>query len=159
MAATEEKYKDIIDRRWDENPEFFLKYPRMSLENRAKIFAPFAALRGHGDRLMDEQIKTQRTQRIYLPEEELDVLSGKLTQARKGMDVTITYFVLDDPDRDIGYYREISGTIREIDPLRRVIQIDTGEMSEKSGLIRTLPLDDLLDIRGEEIVDTSDFWM
>lgn len=54
MTTAEEKYKDIINKHWDSNPSFFIKHPRMPLEERAKIFAPFAALRGHSERLQEE---------------------------------------------------------------------------------------------------------
>ena len=48
-----EKYKDIIDK---ERPQ----HPKMSIENRAKIFAPFAALKGYEDAI-DE------TSKVHLP--------------------------------------------------------------------------------------------
>ena len=52
--ATEE-YKDIIDK---ERPvhngdEFEARHPKMSRENRAKIFAPFAALKGYEEAIDD----------------------------------------------------------------------------------------------------------
>ena len=30
-----------------------MKHPRMSIANRAKIFSPFAALRGHNDKIAE----------------------------------------------------------------------------------------------------------
>ena len=45
-------YKDIIDLPYPRNDwNFLMKHPRMSMEDRAKIFAPFAALRGHSTAL------------------------------------------------------------------------------------------------------------
>ena len=46
--ATEE-YKDIIDkeRPKHDGDEFEARHPKMTRENRAKIFAPFAALKGY----------------------------------------------------------------------------------------------------------------
>jgi hypothetical protein len=45
-------YKDIINL---PNPRddwnFLMKHPRMNVEDRAKIFHPFAALRGHAEAL------------------------------------------------------------------------------------------------------------
>lgn len=46
---TTDKYNDIIDkeRPQHDGDEFEARHPKMSLENRAKIFAPFAALKGY----------------------------------------------------------------------------------------------------------------
>ena len=45
-------YSDIIDLPYPQNDwNFLIKHPRMSMENRAKIFHPFAALRGHAEAL------------------------------------------------------------------------------------------------------------
>ena len=45
-------YSDIIDLPypWDDW-NFLMKHPRMSVTDRAKIFHPFAALRGHAEAL------------------------------------------------------------------------------------------------------------
>ena len=44
-----EEYKDIInkERPIHQGDEFEARHPHMSRENRAKIFAPFAALKGY----------------------------------------------------------------------------------------------------------------
>ncbi|MBR4915473.1 MAG: hypothetical protein IKZ45_00100 [Fibrobacter sp.] len=45
-------YKDIIDLPYPRNDwNFLMKHPRMSMTDRAKIFHPFAALRGHSEAL------------------------------------------------------------------------------------------------------------
>ena len=45
-------YSDIIDLPYPWNDwNFMMKHPRMSMEDRAKIFHPFAALRGHAEAL------------------------------------------------------------------------------------------------------------
>ncbi|MCR5214182.1 MAG: hypothetical protein K6E10_07175 [Eubacterium sp.] len=43
-----EKYQDIIDKERPQHngDDFDIRHPRMSREQRAKIFAPFAALKG-----------------------------------------------------------------------------------------------------------------
>ena len=47
-----DNYKDIIDLPYPQNDwNFMMKHPRMSMQNRAKIFHPFAALRGHAEAL------------------------------------------------------------------------------------------------------------
>lgn len=50
-------YDDIIEKNRPEFEEIFRKYPRMTLSNRAKIFAPFSALRGHNEALSNEEQK------------------------------------------------------------------------------------------------------
>ena len=45
-------YKDIIALPYPRDDwNFLMKHPRMSMEDRAKIFHPFAALRGHAEAL------------------------------------------------------------------------------------------------------------
>lgn len=45
-------YSDIIDLPYPRDDwNFLMKHPRMSMQDRAKIFAPFAALRGHSTAL------------------------------------------------------------------------------------------------------------
>ena len=45
-------YKDIIDLPYPRDDwNFLMKHPRMSVADRAKIFHPFAALRGHAEAL------------------------------------------------------------------------------------------------------------
>ncbi len=60
-----EKYKDIIDkeRPVHDGDEFDIKHPRMSREQRAKIFAPFAALKGY-EEAIDETGKVHLDERL-----------------------------------------------------------------------------------------------
>ncbi len=53
-----ENYKDIIDKQRPvhDGDEFEARHPKMSIENRAKIFAPFAALKGY-EEAIDETAK------------------------------------------------------------------------------------------------------
>ena len=49
---SKECYSDIIDLPYPRDDwNFLMKHPRMSMQDRAKIFAPFAALRGHSTAL------------------------------------------------------------------------------------------------------------
>lgn len=49
--AAARKYADILDKQRPQTEQSLRKHPRMLLQNRAKIFAPFAALRGYEDGL------------------------------------------------------------------------------------------------------------
>ena len=51
--AVARKYADILSLARPDTPESRLRHPRMPLENRAKIFSPFAALRGYDDTLAE----------------------------------------------------------------------------------------------------------
>ncbi len=146
MTPAEEIYKDIIHRSWPEDPAVFRKHPRMPLDERAKIFAPFAALRGHSDRLSAETEKLLRRSRVSLSEEESAALSDRLLRVKCGMTVTATYFIPDVSDGDVGYYVSLTGYVEAFDPIFRTIRIRTGEQSEKGDAVKTIHFDDLLDI-------------
>ena len=87
-----QKYADILHL---ERPEPSAKHPRMSVANRAKIFSPFAALRGFDDELAEEGAQTLRESKAELSEEEKSALSARLAGLRRGMTVTVRYFVPD----------------------------------------------------------------
>ncbi|MCD7865016.1 MAG: hypothetical protein LUG54_03190 [Clostridiales bacterium] len=55
----------------------------MPLSERAKIFAPFAALRGHSDRLSEETGKLLKREKMEVSEEKAEILSGKLLRVKK----------------------------------------------------------------------------
>ena len=48
MEENSTKYQDILNTKW---PKERLRRPKMSLQERAKIFLPFAALKGHEESL------------------------------------------------------------------------------------------------------------
>ena len=84
-----QKYADILQM---ERPEPSAKHPRMSLGSRAKIFSPFAALRGFDDELAEEGAQTLRVPKAELSDEEKAALSAKLATLRRGMAVTVRGF-------------------------------------------------------------------
>lgn len=83
----------------------------MTLENRAKIFSPFAALHGYEDEISAEGMEKLKVEKIEMSEGGKEILSDRLQQVKKGMLVHIRYFKGDE----IGYYKEISGVIERID--------------------------------------------
>ena len=66
-----------------QNEESLRKHPRMTLQNRAKIFSPFAALRGYDEQLAAEKQRTERVPKRILTEEEMSALSDRLMQVTK----------------------------------------------------------------------------
>ena len=90
--AVAQKYADILNL---SRPTPSYKHPRMSLSNRAKIFSPFAALRGYDEEIRSEVLQLQLITKPELRDEDKEKLSDKLLQIRKGMEVTVSYF---DPE-------------------------------------------------------------
>lgn len=83
-----QKYADILHLSRPEPP---VKYPRMALSNRAKIFSPFAALRGFDDEISSEGASKLLVKKVELSDEEKNTLSDKLLQVKKGMKVVVRY--------------------------------------------------------------------
>lgn len=56
---TARKYADILHAQRPDSLDSRRKHPRMALENRAKIFSPFSALRGYDEQLEEERERTE----------------------------------------------------------------------------------------------------
>lgn len=88
--------------------------PKMSVENRAKQFMPFAALRGLPEALAQkEKIVVDK---IELTEDMAAELDWKISAMEPGMVATIVYFHKEE-------YIEKTGMISRIDKSARVLQI------------------------------------
>lgn len=93
---------------------------KMSIADRAKQFAPFAALRG-----LDAALHAREkiiVDKIELSEELLSELDYKMHLIKKGDRATIVYF-------EKGEYIKISGIVSRIDETSRIIQIVTKKIS------------------------------
>ena len=84
--------------------------PRMTAQNRAKIFSPFAALRGYEDEIASEGKDHLKGKRIELSEEQKELLGNKISQLRKGQSVKVKYFT-------DGYYEELPGKVDSVDAI------------------------------------------
>ena len=104
----------------------FSNHPKMAIANRAKLFTPFAALRG-----FDIEILTQEQDRLLMPqislasdrEEEIYRLLNGLHQ---GDWATVTYFV---PVKHIagqllGEYTVVSDTVKKVDDVEQLLVLD-----------------------------------
>lgn len=124
-------YDDIINLPYPRNDwNFLIKHPRMSIENRAKIFSPFAALRGHSDAIDEtaernltvRQDELMEDSRIEL-NETIAVLMECLSHGEHPI-VKVTYFVQDRVLAEgIGRYEEIEGVVAKLDANAQTIQI------------------------------------
>lgn len=130
------KYDDIID----------LPYPlpglptrpRMSIQDRAAQFAPFAALSGHGAAIRETARLTD--QRIELEEDQLVVLNEQLQKIMDRVgehpEVSVLYFK-PDGKKDGGAYVTVTGKVKKIDEIERTIVF-----VDKT----VIPIGDILDI-------------
>ena len=82
---TAQKYGDILEMERPQTEESLRKHPRMTLQNRAKIFSPFSPLRGYDEQLAAEKQRTERVTKRILTEEEMSALADRLMQVTKGM--------------------------------------------------------------------------
>lgn len=87
----------------------------MAGNNGAEQFSAFAALTGFDD-LIEEHNQIYEA-RKELTEDELQKLSGKMQQLRKGMVVTVEYYC----DRK---YVTLTGEVLRIDYIYRTVRID-----------------------------------
>ena len=151
-----QKYADILHLSRPAPP---VKYPRMALSNRAKIFSPFAALRGFDDEISSEGASKLLVKKVELSDEEKDALSDKLLQVKKGMKVVVRYFVR--TTENTGKYISMTGTVVMIDPVYRELKVmqdsDRKGMGIEKELPVIIPLDDIADLTGEGITSIEDY--
>ena len=109
--------------------DFYRKHPFMDVGKRAKIFAPFAALRGFDGCILDKEVQYQP--KIILDEEvkdeiaqQLEVLHGLTINSRiarkNHVVVSVTYFIpcSDKNHEAYGYYGQyvtITGVCKKVD--------------------------------------------
>ena len=131
---------------------------RMTTLNRAKIFSPFAALRGYDEEISDQDRVQRLIAKAELSDEDKGRLSDRLLQVRKGMTITVRYFHSDAVYAPLGAYESLTGTVARIDPVYREIDIRTGTTTalEKSPPV-TISFDDLVQVAGKGIVGIDDF--
>ncbi len=127
------KYKEVFEKgkpRHDPDDPFFIRHPRMDLARRAKLFAPFDALRGFSAaviarnelyeerREMDSGVMEELNEKISL----LHRLTGtKKAAIENNVQIAVTCFVPCDDDTvtspgSCGKYLTFTGTCMEVDP-------------------------------------------
>ena len=159
IRATKFEYADIINRvrpvhRAD---RFSYKYPRMSNEKRAKIFAPFAALSGYDDALAEKEV-IYDIKRVLTDDEYFDLdckiatiyekCSNSILARESGVEVRILYFEPLADDELHGRYIEISGLVTKVRPDKETITILDKEIS-----LRSIYKLEILNARGIEPQD------
>lgn len=112
--------------------------PRMSIQDRAAQFAPFAALSGHGAAIRETARLTDR--RIELEEDQLVILNEQLQKIMDRVgerpEVSVLYFK-PDGKKDGGAYVTVTGRVKKIDEIEHVVVF-----VDKTAI----PIGDILDI-------------
>lgn len=130
-------YEDIVDLPHHVSK----KHPQPTMADRAARFAPFAAITGYEEMVLEEARITD--DRIELDETSKAALNEKLNMIHEFIDeqpeVKITYF---EPDKKKagGAYKSITGTVKRIDEYERLV-IFTDSMK--------INIDDIYNIQSE----------
>ncbi len=104
------------------------------MDNRAKQFVPFAAVKGFEEALREkERIIVER---IELSEEMKEELDYKLHQISRNDIITIVYFCKDE-------YLKVEGMVSRIDMDAKILRVVNTK----------IPFEDIYDISGEKIKD------
>lgn len=121
MSVTLAAYQDIL---YCSRP--VSRHPKMSIENRAKLFTPFSALRG-----FDIEILTMEQDRLLVPQISLasdreEEIYRVLNGLHQGDWATVTYFV---PVKHIaqqllGEYTVVSGEVKRVDDVEQLLVLE-----------------------------------
>ena len=117
-------YEDIVDL----PHHVSRKHPQPTMADRAARFAPFAAITGYEEMVLEEARITD--DRIELDENSKAALNEKLNMIQEFLDeepeVTITYF---EPDKKKsgGAYVSITGVVKRIDEYEHLVIMTDGK--------------------------------
>ena len=117
-------YEDIVNL----PPHISKKHPQPTMLERAARFAPFAAITGYEEMVLEEARVTD--ERIELDEGTLAMLNEKLNIIHDSLDsepvIKITYF---EPDKrkSGGAYVSVTGTVKRIDEYERLVIMSDGK--------------------------------
>jgi hypothetical protein len=145
-AKVTHEYDDIIQMEYPFVSIDMIKYPRMQIEDRAKIFAPFAALKGYEEAIAAKQKII--VPRIELSEESKEYLDLQLSKIERLLTegqhpiTTVVYFHKDKvSNEEGGEYIQFTGMVAKYDQTSRILQI----------VEKRLRLDDICSIEGEDL--------
>lgn len=108
-----------MDERWYTMDRPKSKYPKMSMSDRAAQFAPFAALTGHKEAILEQQRITQ-TKRILSNEEKLEINEKIVEMVKLKSKCRITYFEK-DKTKSGGQYMESVLSFKRLDELNKTL--------------------------------------
>lgn len=108
-----------MDERWYTMDRPTSKYPKMSMLDRAAQFAPFAALTGHKEAILEQERITQ-TKRILLNEEKLRINEKIIELMNLKSKCRITYFEK-DKTKSGGQYLNRVLSFKRLDELNKTL--------------------------------------
>lgn len=108
-----------MDERWYTMDRPKSKYPKMSMSDRAAQFAPFAALTGHKEAVIEQGRITQE-KRILSNEEKLEINEKIVEVVKLKSKCRIIYFEK-DRTKSGGQYMESVLSFKRIDELNKVL--------------------------------------
>ena len=115
-------YKDIINYNYT-GPK---NHQRMDRKSRAFQFGSFKALSGYDDELKESRRIVN--EKIILDEDRIEVINQNLLKLQNILpaNVKLTYFIK-DLQKEGGFYRTISSTVKKIDNINLEITLLNGE--------------------------------
>jgi hypothetical protein len=145
-AKATQKYDDIIHMDYPLKSSDRVKHPRMQVQDRAKIFAPFAALKGYEEAITAKQkIVVPRIELSEESKEYLDLQLGKIEQLLMNGQhpiITVVYFQKNKENKeDGGEYIQFMGMVAKLDQTSRILQI----------VDKRMRLVDIYGIEGEDL--------
>lgn len=108
-----------MDERWYTMDRPKSKYPKMSMSDRAAQFAPFAALTGHKEAILEQQRITQ-TKRILSNEEKLEINEKIIELMNLKSKCRIIYFEK-DKTKSGGQYLKSVLSFKRMDELNKTL--------------------------------------
>lgn len=108
-----------MDERWYTMDRPKSKYPKMSMSDRAAQFAPFAALTGHKEAILEQQ-RTTQTKRILSNEEKLEINEKIIELMNLKSKCRITYFEK-DRTKSGGQYLNRVLSFKRMDELNKTL--------------------------------------
>ena len=130
-------YDDIIDLPHHVSS----RHARMSRENRAAQFAPFAALTGYDASVREEARLTG--EKLPLTDEQIDIMNAKMAflteKASEHPEISLTYFLADDR-KEGGKYVTVTDRLNRIDTVEGVLILSKRNK---------IALDDILNVESE----------
>ena len=97
---------------------------KMPVSERAKQFAPFAAISGLEEALAAKELEHSSRARIEILEDAAEAINERLSSLYVGDVVEVTYY-------SHGHYKTVKGSVRDIDAHRRILVVGGTEIHFK----------------------------
>lgn len=118
---------DLRDRKRARSPR-----PQMDRADRAKLFAPYAALKGYNESA--HAMERRLAPRPALAEDRADQLDRRLRALRRGDTVTVTWFepLKTENGRELGQYRTTTGAYLAAHPASGILLLDAARIETRN---------------------------